>query len=65
MNKPVVGKLAKCMRAIPVKRPQDYAFGGTGKILCRGEGDLIGGIETVFLKEVQPGDSLRLPVHFT
>ena len=65
MNKPVVGKLAKWMKAIPVKRPQDYAFVGTGKIFCRGEGNLIGGVETFFVKEVQPGDSLRLPVSFT
>lgn len=61
----MVGKLAKLMRAIPVKRPQDYAFAGTGRIFCRGGGDVVGGVETVFGKEVQPGDSLRLPVFRT
>ena len=65
MDKPVVGKLAKWMKAIPVKRPQDYAFPGTGRIFCKGKGDLIEGLDTQFLKEVQPGDSLRLPVQFT
>jgi glycerol-3-phosphate O-acyltransferase/dihydroxyacetone phosphate acyltransferase len=41
-----------------VKRPQDYAFNGTGE--ARVEKGSVHGKGTCFLKEVQPGDSLKL-----
>ena len=50
-NKPVVGTLAKLVKAIPVKRPEDYKFKGSGKIEI--VDNIVKGIETNFIEETK------------
>lgn len=46
------------LHAIPVKRPQDYAFTGTGEVsVSSGQ---VSGSGTKFTKEVKPGDSIKV-----
>jgi glycerol-3-phosphate O-acyltransferase/dihydroxyacetone phosphate acyltransferase len=49
------------LHAIPVKRPQDYTFIGTGQVKCyNGQ---VQGLNTRFTQEVRPGDSIKSQSH--
>lgn len=49
------------LHAIPVKRPQDYAFIGTGQVTCdKGQ---VKGVGTRFTQELHPGDSFKSQSH--
>lgn len=48
--KPVIGSLARCVNAIPVKRPQDVRVKGSGKIKFLKDFTVTGN-KTCFLKE--------------
>mmetsp|Transcript_116969 Transcript_116969/g.330984 ORF Transcript_116969/g.330984 Transcript_116969/m.330984 type:complete len:588 (+) Transcript_116969:87-1850(+) len=58
-DRPLVGFLAKAFHSIPVSRPQDSAFGGSGKVRYEGTNSLVGQ-GTKFQKEVLEGSQLRL-----
>ena len=46
------------LHAIPVKRPQDYAFAGTGEVSV--DSGRVAGLRSKFTKEVKPGDSIKV-----
>jgi hypothetical protein len=63
-NVAAVKVLGKAMQAIPVPRPQDYAFKGTGLIYTtdpEGRVGTIKGTGTQFKKELHPRDQIVLP----
>ena len=49
------------LHAIPVKRPQDYAFLGTGQVICTN--GKVQGLGTKFTQEIRPGDSFKSQSH--
>ncbi|GAB5034484.1 glycerol-3-phosphate o-acyltransferase [Nannochloropsis oceanica] len=57
-NHPVVGTFAKLAGAVPVTRPQDSAKLMQGTIVMSGRS--VKGQETAFIRELVPGDKLRL-----
>lgn len=57
-HRPVVGFFAKMVHAIPVKRRQDVAKMGKGLITAAGE--IVTGYDTMFTKEVNPGDQIAV-----
>ncbi|ORX45883.1 hypothetical protein DM01DRAFT_1294295 [Hesseltinella vesiculosa] len=64
MHQKGVGTLARLIHAIPVIRPQDMAGNGEGRIHllnAKTNPTLISGIDTQFLKQVRPQDTLILP----
>lgn len=52
-----VGWFGSAMRAIPVRRPQDEAFSGSGRVSIR-EPTVVLGSGTKFLREIHPKDIL-------
>jgi glycerol-3-phosphate O-acyltransferase/dihydroxyacetone phosphate acyltransferase len=66
-RRPIIGDIAWCMDVVPVKRAQDDAKPGTGKITMKlgkeGETKTISleGVSTIFTKELVGGDKIRPP----
>eukprot|EP00928_Gymnodinium_smaydae_P008015 TRINITY_DN12879_c0_g4_i2.p1 TRINITY_DN12879_c0_g4~~TRINITY_DN12879_c0_g4_i2.p1 ORF type:complete len:760 (+),score=124.35 TRINITY_DN12879_c0_g4_i2:229-2280(+) len=56
-DRPLVGFLARTFHCIPVKRPQDSAFSGSGRVVADGTKTLRGRA-TNFLKQVEVGAQL-------
>lgn len=53
--KPLVGKIAKSINAIPVKRPEDYKVKGTGKIAIIN--NHVEGVNTNFKEDIMKFDN--------
>ncbi|KAL0088931.1 hypothetical protein J3Q64DRAFT_1732387 [Phycomyces blakesleeanus] len=64
MKQKAVGFLARMVHAIPVVRPQDIAEEGSGRIQLlnpKSSPRVISGMDTHFLSQLQPQDSIFLP----
>lgn len=59
MKRKIVGTLARLLHAIPVKRPQDYVFSGTGKLTYDDDLKRLIGDGTKFVTELHPGDTIK------
>jgi glycerol-3-phosphate O-acyltransferase/dihydroxyacetone phosphate acyltransferase len=64
-KRPVIGHLAWAMGVVPVKRAQDFAKPGTGKVTMKRSTTnaseiVVKGTESLFVKELAAGDKIRL-----
>lgn len=61
MDKVFIGGIARLLNSIPVVRPQDNIHSGTGHIFMKsGCNFVIYGLNTKFLKELHPRDSISI-----
>jgi 1-acyl-sn-glycerol-3-phosphate acyltransferase len=60
LTKPVVGYLAKKIKSIPVKRPQDYILVGVGLVSTSLSGNNIDGEGCQFIAQIPPGSTITV-----
>lgn len=59
MKRPIVGNLARSVKAISVERPQDLARKGRGTVSIEASSTELVGVGTAFCSELQPGCKVK------